>query len=149
VNVKSTEVLVVTESKRVQPSHAEGFTIVEAVIAVMVVAITAGAFIALSMSSLRELQMSTDYYRSVSLARNRIERIRMMDFDTILNLSEEEHRVDGNGNADVEGAYRRQTEITALTANLADITVTISFPDRPGRVVATPVVVRTKHARGM
>jgi Tfp pilus assembly protein PilV len=138
-----------TESKRVQPSRAEGFTIVEAVIAVMIVTITAGAFIALSMASLRELQMSTDYYRSVSLARNRIERIRIMDFDTILNLSEEEHRVDGNGNADAEGAYRRETEVTPLTANLVEVTVTVSFPDRPGRVVATPVVVHTRHARGM
>ena len=138
-----------TESKRVQPSRAEGFTITDAIIAVMVVAITAGAFIALSMSSFRELQMSTDYYRAVSLARNRIERIRLMDFDTILNLSEEEHRVDGNGNAAAEGAYLRETEVTPVTANLVDVTVTVSFPDRPGRGGVTPVVVRTKHARGM
>lgn len=135
--------------QRLQSSRSEGFTIVESIIAVMIVAITAGTFIALSLTSYRELQMSTDYYRSVSLARNRIERIRIMDFDTILNLSEEEHRVDANGNADAQGAYRRETDVTVLSANLVEVTVTVSFPDRPGWGVADPVVVRTRHARGM
>ena len=135
--------------KRLQSSRPEGFTIVESIIAVMIVAITAGTFIALSLTSYRELQMSTDYYRSVSLARNRIERIRIMDFDTILNLSEAEHRVDDNGNADPLGAYRRETDVTVLSANLVEVTVTVSFPDRPGCGVADPVVVRTRHARGM
>ena len=137
------------EVDHAHPRRREGFTLVEVIVAIVIIGITSVTFIALSLTSYRELQLSSDYYRAVSLARNRIERIRIMDYDTILNLSEAEHRVDGNGNADAEGAYRRETEVTPLTANLVEVTVTVSFPDRPSRLVADPVVVHTRHARWM
>lgn len=122
---------------------------IEALIATSVLAISMGAFITLSLCSLRELELASDYFRATALARNRVERIKIMNFDTILGLNEAEHRVDGHGNPDPEGAYRRETVISSVTENCAGILVTVGFPDRPGLMQAKPVVIETLHTRGL
>lgn len=126
-----------------------GFTIIEALIATAVLSITMATFILLSLSSLRQLELASDYFRANALARNRVERIKIMNFDTILGLNEAEHRVDGHGNPDPEGSYRRETIVTPVTENCANVKVTVSFPDRPGHLQANPVVIETLYTRGL
>ena len=136
------------------PSSADsttraGFTIIESIMAVSVLSITMGAFIMLSLCSLRELALASDYFRATALARNRVERVRTMNFDTILGLTEAEHRVDGHGNPSPEGVYLRETVVSSVTENCANILVTVSFPGRLGHPQAKPVVIETLHTRGL
>ena len=127
----------------------DGFTIIESLIAIAVLSITMATFILLSLSSFRQLELASDYFRANALARNRVERIKIMNFDTILGLNEAEHRVDGHGNPDPEGSYRRETIVTPVTENCANVKVTVSFPDRPGHLQANPVVIETLYTRGL
>ena len=131
------------------PMVHNGFTIIESLIAIAVLSITMATFILLSLSSFRQLELASDYFRANALARNRVERIKIMNFDTILGLNEAEHRVDGHGNPDPEGSYRRETIVTPVTENCANVKVTVSFPDRPGHLQANPVVIETLYTRGL
>ena len=136
------------------PSSADstsraGFTIIESIMAVSVLSITMGAFIMLSLCSLRELALASDYFRGTALARNRVERVRTMNFDTILGLTEAEHRVDGHGNPSPEGVYLRETVVSSVTENCANILVTVGFSDRRCHPQAKPVVIETLHTRGL
>jgi hypothetical protein len=118
-------------------------------VASLIVAVTLSSFVALSMASFPELRLARDYYRAIGLSRNRVERLLVMDYDTILVASEESHRTDDLGNSAVNGAFRRETVVTTVTNDLLEIAVTISFPDRPGSLSSTPVTLRTRYARGL
>lgn len=127
----------------------QGFTLVETMVASLIVGVTLSSFMALSLTSFRELHLARDYSRAVGLSRNRVERLLVMDYDSILVASEEEHRIDELGNSAVDGAFRRETVVSTVTNDLLEIAVIISFPDRPGHLSATPVTLRTRYARGL
>jgi prepilin-type N-terminal cleavage/methylation domain-containing protein len=127
----------------------QGFTLVETMVASFIVAVTLSSFMALSMASFREMHLARDYYRAIGLSRNRVERLLVMDYDSILVASEESHRIDVFGNSTIDGAFRRETAVTTVTNDLLEIAVTISFPDRPGSLSSTPVTLRTRYARGL
>jgi hypothetical protein len=91
-----------------------------------IVAVTLSAFMALSMASFREIHLARDYYRAIALSRNRVERLLVMDYDSILVASEASHRIDVFGNSAIDGAFRREMAVTTVTNDLLEIAVTIT-----------------------
>jgi hypothetical protein len=121
----------------------DGFTVVEAVIASAVLAVICGSFIMAYLGAMRTHGMATDYYRATCIARNRIQRAWTLSFDSLPLLVETAAPVDGNGNLDNSGHYRRTTVVTNEMSGRAHISVRVHFPVPNGRLSVQPVNVET------
>lgn len=127
----------------------KGFTIVEVVIAGLILAIVATGLFAASVTAFRTQMMATTHYRATSLARNRIQRCASLPFDTIPLYAEFPHLINENGVNDADGRYQRTTLVNELTTNYYEVVVQILYQSRPGNWVSNPVELRTKIARNM
>lgn len=110
-----------------------GFTLTEVMIASAVLLLFLGGFLAAFIMGIRTLHMSTNHYRAVSIGRNRIQRARSFDYDSLVLLEENEVRIDHLGNLHAQGAFRRSTVIhtnTATAPYTVRIQVGVRFPTR-------------------
>ena len=95
---------------------------------------------------MRSQQLACDYYKAMTIARNRIQRATEFEYDSILLMSENQIPVDGKGNIDSAGIYRRTTLVSALTngaPNLLQITVQVYYPGARRSINAKPVEMST------
>jgi hypothetical protein len=126
-----------------------GFTIAEVLLSLAIVAGAMGTFVSLGIMSLRRMKTGTDYYAASLIARNQLERIRLMHFDAAAAVSEPQHRVDTDGNASSSGSFTREITVTKLSDDLISIMGKIHFPSRHGEISAKPFVVETCYARSV
>lgn len=87
-------------------------------------------------------------YKATVLARNQIERARNTDFDLIPGLAESELVINGLGEADADGNFRRTTTVTNLSSNLLEIYVRVDLKSRrtldftvPGETLQTYIAL--------
>ncbi|MBL7076670.1 MAG: prepilin-type N-terminal cleavage/methylation domain-containing protein [Kiritimatiellae bacterium] len=129
--------------------RCSGFTLVEAVISSALFFIIAGSFIAAYISAMRTHKMSSDYYKATCIARNRVQRARTVDFESLPLLAEDDAKIDQDGDPDTGGQFRRTTLVSSMAPACKRISVNVQFPLPGGGVSPAGVSVHTMIAEGM
>lgn len=89
----------------------KGFTLVEALISLVLIVMVLGGSYALVSQSTRGIYLARHHYVAVNIARARIERIRNFTYNQIISLTETNVVVDDSGIPSSEGYFRRSTLI--------------------------------------
>ena len=129
--------------RRARPTS--GFTLVEAMVASVILVIFCVAFLSSAIASMRSQQLACDYYKAMTIARNRIQRATEFEYANIRLMKENQAPVDGNGNITAAGIYRRTTTCVPYNGktNLVQITVQVNYPDARRSLSAKPVELCT------
>ena len=92
--------------------------------------------------------MARAHYTAINIAKNRLELVRTFDFDQVGNFIEDKVVVDASGMPNTVGNYRRTTQISAVSDNLLELTVTVDLRNRQ-TLAFTPAkeVLNTYFAR--
>lgn len=130
-------------------SRRAGFTLVEAMIASALFFVISGGFIAAYISGMRTHRMASDYYRAICIARNRIQRARTLEYDSLNLLTEIDRPVDQNGNPSIDGQFRRTTLVSNTVPECTMISVDVNFPLPGGGVSAEGMQLHTMITEGM
>ena len=126
-----------------------GFTLAELLVASFVFLIVSAAFTAALLTALRTHLMAADYYRAICIARNRVQRARTLDFDSIPLMAEVDFPVDKYGDSDPSGGFQRTTMVSNTTVDRVAIGVSVRFPVNGGGLNEVPIEVSTMITRGM
>lgn len=153
--------LVVYVQKKVMPMRAMngfvtkgGFTLVEVMIASIILVIVSSGIMAGIISALKAQANASDYYRATCVARNRVQHAKTISFTSLSLLSETNRIIDGEGNLTEDGDYLR----TTLVSNAAgtnwgvtnwQVTVRVWYPVSPGQLSDQPVQVQTMLTKEM
>ena len=124
----------------------DGFTLVEVMVCSVIFVIFCVFFLNAAIASIRSQQLACDYYKAMTIARNRIQRATEFEYDSILLMSENQVPVDGKGTITTAGIYRRTTLVSAYTnetPNLLQITVQVHYPGARRNMSAIPVELST------
>ena len=100
-------------------------------------------------SAMKTQYMAGDHYRSMTIARNRIQRARSLNFDSLPLLAEDDIRVNDYGDQSSTGYYYRTTTISSYATNCIELTVAVKFTKPDGAKSEQPVSIQTLIARGM
>ncbi len=121
----------------------DGFTLIEAMIACSVFALCIVGVVTSFTMTLRALHSSQNHYRAVAMARNRVQRARGFDFESLALLEEDGARVDRYGNIrPQDGRFRRSTEVvTGENPYTFLIKVSVSYPIGTSTNLSAPVVL--------
>ena len=124
-----------------------GFTLVEVMVCSVIFVIFCVSFLNSAVMSMRSQQLACDYYKAMTIARNRIQRATEFEYASILLMNETQVPVDGKGNITSAGIYRRTTLVAAYTndgtPNLLQITVQVHYPGARRSMSAIPVELST------
>lgn len=123
-----------------------GFTLVEVMVCSVIFVIFCVFFLNSAVASMRSQQLACDYYKAMTIARNRIQRATEFEYASILLMNENQVPVDGKGNITSTGIYRRTTLVSAYTngtPNLLQITVQVLYPGARRSMSAKPVELST------
>jgi prepilin-type N-terminal cleavage/methylation domain-containing protein len=126
-----------------------GFTLMEVMVASIILLIASLGFSLGLISALKTQYMAGDHYRSMTIARNRIQRARSLNYDSLPLLSESDIRVDDFGNQSSTGYYYRSTIIANYATNCVELIVSVNFTKPDGSLSESPVSIQTLIARGM
>lgn len=128
------------------PRSDHGFTLVEVMVASIIFVIFCLFFLNSVTTSMRSQQLACDYYKAMTIARNRIQRARTFEYASLPLLSENQMTVDGEGNITSSGIYQRTTIVSAYTngtPNLSKVTVQVYYPGARRSLSALPVEMNT------
>jgi prepilin-type N-terminal cleavage/methylation domain-containing protein len=105
-----------------------GFTLVESLIAMVVLAMVMGGAYSLVVQAARMSRAARDHYVAVNLAKNRLERARNFQYADLRLVGESNMVVDENGNPNTASNFRRTTVVnTNYSADVTQITVTVQI----------------------
>jgi prepilin-type N-terminal cleavage/methylation domain-containing protein len=112
-------------------SAQDGFTLVEVMVAVVVLAIfMIGCFLAVT-GALWMNQSARDHYVAVQLANARLERARNIQYASLAQLVENQVVMDANSTPNPNGQYRRTTTVNAnYGSNLTEFVIQVDIRNR-------------------
>lgn len=111
-------------------SRREGFTLVEAMIAILVFGICITGLCRLLIVTKETSDRARDHYVAVNIAKNRIEHARSFEFDQLSSFVENNTVVEDSGNPDSSGGFRRTTTVSNVSTGLVEIVVRVAIRDR-------------------
>lgn len=105
-----------------------GFTLVEAMIASVVLTMVMGGAYSLVVQAAQMSRSARDHYVAVNLAKNRLERARNFQYSDLRLVAENNLVVDENGNPNTAANFRRTTAVTTnYAANITQVIVTVQI----------------------
>lgn len=105
-----------------------GFTLVESLIAMVILAMVMAGAYALIVQAARMSRMARDHYVAVNLAKNRLERARNFQYADLRLVAENNMVVDENGNPNTAANFKRTTVVnTNYAADVTQLTVTVQI----------------------
>jgi Tfp pilus assembly protein PilV len=107
-----------------------GTTLVESMMAVLLLGGAIGGACHLAVSAKCVSDQSRAKYQAVNIARNQLERIRLVGYDQMGHWSESKVRVDSNGAANPKGHFQRTTSITVISPELTEARVVVDVMSR-------------------
>ncbi|MFH1476960.1 MAG: type II secretion system protein [Verrucomicrobiota bacterium] len=126
--------------------HNAGFTLVEIMVCSVIFVIFCVFFLNSAVTSMRSQQLACDYYKAMTIARNRLQRVQQFAYSSIPLTIENQVPVDGKGNITPTGIYRRTTLVstyTNVTPNLLQITIQVHYPGARRSLNTKPVELST------
>lgn len=113
-----------------QSRHKKGMTIIEALVAVFVLALSIGGGSKMVVMTMKLSDLAKDKNTAVNLAKNRIERISVSDFDDFPMWRGSNVVSNSQGNPDTEGQFQIDTEVTYIQTNLAEVVIQVRSRNR-------------------
>lgn len=111
-------------------SRKRGISLIESVVAVSILATYIGGACRLSLATRMLTDEARERYQAVTLAKNRLERIRVLPYDQFDLLQESSVRVNHAGAPTRSGRFLRTTEVTDLGADAKEIVVSVAVRNR-------------------
>jgi hypothetical protein len=107
------------------------FTIVESMVASIILTMVFSGVYAVVHQSLLMIKVTMDHYLATTLAHNRIEKMRAMPVQNLALFTEEDIILDGQGNPDDNGIFRRTVTVSdAPTPDVVQVTVAVEIRNR-------------------
>lgn len=107
-----------------------GFTLVEVVIAIMILAMCVGGLCQLFVNVHQLSEMSRSHYIAVNIAKNRIERAKTLEYADLALLCEIDGIVNSSGAFDPDGFFKVNTRIVPVGSNLTEVVVIVGIKSR-------------------
>ena len=107
-----------------------GLTLVETLIALFILGFCAGGMVYLVVALKEVSDQARDHYTAVNLAKNRIEQAKALDWTQLPLMVEDGTVVDGQGDPDSDGRFRRSTVVDTTRTNLTEFVVLVAVRDR-------------------
>lgn len=108
----------------------EGVTVIEALLAVSLVAVAATVSAKLVVEARQLADVVTDKHKATQLIRNQIERIDMSSFDDLNMWAVNEQVIDEMGTPSLDGRFRMTTTVTNLYTNLTQVVIRVDTQSR-------------------
>lgn len=135
---------------RLNKGNRQGFTLAEFMVASVIFMIVSLAFTFGMIAAMKTQVMATDHYRSTSVARNRMQHARCVEFTSLPLLVEDRTQVDYFGNQCSTGTLFRTTTVSNITSKQVEVTVDVYYIEtNTGRTSPVPVTIQTKISDGM
>lgn len=74
--------------------------------------------------------MARGHYTAINIAKNRMELVRTFNYGQVNDFLEDKVIIDSSGVPDDDGNYRRSTEVSNVSSNLLELTVTVDLRNR-------------------
>ncbi|MCF7848660.1 MAG: hypothetical protein K9M45_07420 [Kiritimatiellales bacterium] len=107
-----------------------GVSLVETFMAVVIFSMFSTGVCQLVFYHRKMLDTARAHYTAVNIAKNRLERLRSVEFDQIPDFSELQIPVNASGRPETGTPYRRSTTVTTVSTNLYQLDVTVEIQDR-------------------
>lgn len=110
--------------------HKSAVTLVEVCIATAILVMTVGSFLSIILMSVKSSKTSDYMYIAANMGKNRIERLKELDFQSLEEAEETDTRLDKYGNSNLTGDFFRTTHIAGNyegSVDLKEVTVTIDY----------------------
>ena len=108
-----------------------GFTLIEVVIAIMILAMCIGGLCQLFVNVHQLSEMSRSHYIAINIAKNKIERAKTLGYTDLYLLSENDGIVNSSGASDdPNGFFKVSTLVRPAGSNLMEIVVTVGIKSR-------------------
>ena len=101
---------------------------VEAIVALSILVIFLSGATRVILMRRQVADKNSAHYTAINIAKNQIEQVRnlrRLDYDQILEMTEDGVRVNEDGDPDVKGKFKRTTQITIHTTLLLEIEVSV------------------------
>ena len=108
----------------------QGLCLVEAIVAISLLALCIGGVCAVVMNARQLADMARDRYVAANLAKGRLERARSFSFDQLSLFTESNVVLDESGSPNADGAYRRTTTLTTIMPRLVQVAVRVDVRNR-------------------
>ena len=109
---------------------AGGTTLVESLVALVLVSAFIGGMYLLIVTAQQASDRARDRYTAVNIAKNRLERARTFDYDDLDAFRESNTVVDEAGFASTAGRYRRTTAVSLVATNLKEMVISVAIRSR-------------------
>jgi len=123
----------VNAGERFVDSRRAGMTLVETMMALLIFAICISGICKLVLMSREAGDRARDHYTAVSIAKSRLERMRVAAFGELATFAESDVIVDYAGSASANGHYQRTTTISDVMGTLKQATVAVGIRNRVTR----------------
>jgi len=107
-----------------------GISMVEMVIAVSLFAMFSTGAFKLLMHHRKVTDQARAHYTAANIAKNRLERLRSIDFSHAFEFGETNIVVDKTGQPSLNDEFRRSTTISPVFTNLLEVVVTVDIRNR-------------------
>ncbi len=108
----------------------DGFTLIEVVVAILVLAMCIGGLCQLFVNVHQLSEMSRSHYIAINIAKNRIERAKTLEYSDLALVTENDGIVNVSGAPDENGFFKVSTELVAAGTNLMEMIVTVGIKNR-------------------
>jgi Tfp pilus assembly protein PilV len=123
----------VNARERFVHGRSDGMTLVETIMALFIFSICIGGICSLMIMSRESSDRARSHYTAVSIAKNRLERMRVAQFSEVGLFAESAVVVNYAGVAMPNGDYQRTTTISNVSSTLKQVTVTVEIRNRVTR----------------
>ncbi len=116
--------------KTVTTKKSNGFTLIEVLVAIVILALCIGGLSQLFVNVRQLSQMSRSHYIAVNIAKNRIERAKTLKYSDLYLLQEKDGIVNSSGVPDPDGEFKVNTQISQVNSNLKEVVVSVEIKNR-------------------
>ncbi len=103
---------------------------VEALVAVVLFALFITGAAKMLLTHRQMTDMARAHYTAINIAKNRLELVRTFNFDQRGDFTEDKVLINGIGQPDMNGNYRRTTEFIQVSSNIIEIVIDVDIKDR-------------------
>lgn len=114
----------------VKKRNRQGVTVIEALLAVSLVAVAAAGSAKLVVATRQLADAVTDKHKATQLIRNQIERIDMSSFDDLDMWAVNAQVIDETGAPSLDGRFRLTTTVTHPYTNLTQVVIRVDTQSR-------------------
>ncbi len=116
-------------NRNISKSRA-GIALVEALVALTLLAVFMAGATKLLLSHHEMSDMARAHYTAINIAKNRMELVRTFEFGQVDDFLEDKVDVDESGSPSTFGHFRRSTQVSNVSPNLLELNVIVEIRDR-------------------